>query len=196
MKMFRKFAALAVAAVLSLGVLSGCCCTAASSYRLQKYLEASETSGQIYMEADTGKSYLTKMAIDGELTAWQFPSNFLIKKEGFYYSKQRSGWGRCYLATPGMLNITEGVLELVPKAEMLSSLRVETEYSVKDQGSFYAEIYETESETLAYCFKDEELKLIVHKKGDTTTAYPVTMSATIPDDILAQINDFRSSQSE
>lgn len=196
MKMFRKFAALAIAVVLSLGVLSGCCCTAASSYRLQKYLEASEKSGQIYMEADMGKSYLTKMAIDGELAAWQFPSSFLIKKENNYYSKQSSGWDQTYLGNEAMKNQTEGFLKLVPTVEMLSSLRVETEYAVKDRGSFYAEIYKTEDETIAYCFRDEELKLIVHTKGDTTNAYPVTMSATIPTEILEKINDFKNSWSE
>lgn len=189
MKMFRKFVALALAAVLSLGVLSGCGSTAASSSRLQKYLK----SNQIYMEVLTEYNTTTKMALDGEIVAWIANGHLWVKKGDNYYDRSSTGWGLGKITTTQPLwKMTEDILELAPKKEMLASLRFEAEYPVKDQGSFYAEIYETEGETLAYCFQSEELKLIVHTKGDTTKTYPATMSTAIPSYLQEGMDQFKN----
>lgn len=193
MKMFRKFAALALAAVLSLGVLSGCGgASAPSGSRLQKYINASEKSGEIYVEFENENDVKFPVALKDDIVAWYSNGPILIKRDNRYFMKQDGEWKQSDIS-PTFKELVEGFLKLVPKKEMLSSLRVDASYSVKDHGSFYAEIYEKADETIAYCFQGEELKMIVYTKGTTKNVYSATMSDEIVDYIKDGMKEFRNS---
>lgn len=196
MKLFKRIAAAAMAAALSLTMLTACGGGASSTAnsKLGKSVQACARSGQTYMElecdgGDMGKmSY--KIAIDKEkmltVATVQGITLNILEKNSKYYVGMMGMWMEMDASD---VEHAQAPDEVIPKEALLASLRVDPEYEVEGK-KFYAEIISTNGEELAYCFDGDSLKYIVQKVGNNETVYSAKLESKFPETIQNMLTSF------
>lgn len=203
MKLFKRMAAVAMAAILSLGVLTACGgSTSTSATRLAKLVGEMKKTGRFYVEIGDSNTY-HKIAQDEnyEINLWKDGDEnetSLTTRTGDYYWKENNGeWKKEWFG--GTFS------KLIPSEGFLAALKVVPNYEIEGKGTFYAEVLYTENydlsnaewdgasstEEMAYCFDGNDVKYFVWKiKDGTTFVYNEKMGTEFPEEITAVRESF------
>ena len=164
MKMLKKMAALLLAGVMAMALLTACGDDSAPSYRLQKIVEANQKSGKIYadMTLVTGEEFSQNYvyAINGQnmYAKIQFANGSMevVVKDGKGYMKEAGQW----VEAPNMgENLKKNSTAITPVA---GNIVVAPEYKVEATGeTMYAETIVSNGQEIAYCFNGDKLAYIV-----------------------------------
>ena len=166
MKMLKKMAALLLAGVMAMALLTACGEDSAPSYRLQKIVEANQKSGKIYAEmtlvTDKGVSPNYVYAINGQnmYAKIQYTANRsmeVVVKDGKGYYKNEAGQ---WVEAPNMgENLKQNSTAITPVA---GNIVVAPEYKVEATGeTMYAETIVSNGQEITYCFNGDKLAYIV-----------------------------------
>ena len=175
MKMLKKMAALLLAGVMAMALLTACGEDSAPSYRLQKIVEANQKSGKIYAEMTmvTGEEFSPNYvyAINGQnmYAKIQFTANnsmeVVVKDGKGYYKNQAGQW----VESPSMgESLKQGSTAITPVA---GNIVVAPEYKIEATGeTMYAETIVSNGQEITYCFNGDKLAYIVTTaEGQTIT---------------------------
>lgn len=191
MKMLKKMAALLLAGVMALALLTACGEDSAPSYRLQKIVEANQKTGKVYSEVvvyDTGATPATvKFAVDGEKmfvntgTAY----DIVIKDNACYILSQGQ-----YRKMEAPADVVSAGKVTVPSADIVKSIKVIPEYKIEATGeTMYAESVVVDGQQVVYCFNGDKLAYIVETvSGKTTTLKVNKWINEIPEEIQNKID--------
>ena len=191
MKMLKKMAALLLAGVMALALLTACGDDSAPSYRLQKIVEANQKTGKVYSEVvvyDTGATPATvKFAVDGEKmfvntgTAY----DIVIKDNACYILSQGQ-----YRKMEAPADVVSAGKVTVPSADIVKSIKVIPEYKIEATGeTMYAESVVVDGQQVVYCFNGDKLAYIVETvSGKTTTLKVNKWINEIPEEIQNKID--------
>lgn len=174
MKMLKKMAALLLAGVMAMALLTACGEDSAPSYRLQKIVEANQKSGKIYADmtlvTDKGASANYVYAINGQnmYAKIQYAANGsmeVVVKDGKGYRKDAGQWVES--ANMGE-SLKQGSTAITPVA---GNIVVAPEYKIEATGeTMYAETIVSNGQEIAYCFNGDKLAYIVTTvEGQTIT---------------------------
>ena len=166
MKMLKKMAALLLAGVMAMALLTACGDDSAPSYRLQKIVEANQKSGKIYADmtlvTDKGVSPNYVYAINGQnmYAKIQYTANNsmeVVVKDGKGYYKNETGQ---WVEAPNMgESLKQNSTAITPVA---GNIVVAPEYKVEATGeTMYAETIVSNGQEIAYCFNGDKLAYIV-----------------------------------
>ena len=165
MKMLKKMAALLLAGVMALALLTACGEDSAPSYRLQKIVEANQKSGKIYADmtlvtdGEFSPNYV--YAINGQnmYAKIQYAANGsmeVVVKDGKGYRKDAGQWVES--ANMGE-SLKQGSTAITPVA---GNIVVAPEYKIEATGeTMYAETIVSNGQEIAYCFNGDKLAYIV-----------------------------------
>ena len=173
MKMLKKMAALLLAGVMAMALLTACGEDSAPSYRLQKIVEANQKSGKVYADmtlVDKESSANYVYAINGQnmYAKIQFTANNsmeVVVKDGKGYRKDAGQW----VESPNMgESLKQNSTAITPVA---GNIVVAPEYKVEATGeTMYAETIVSNGQEIAYCFNGDKLAYIVTTvEGQTIT---------------------------
>lgn len=191
MKMLKKMAALLLAGVMAMALLTACGEDSAPSYRLQKIVEANQKTGKVYSEVvvyDTGATPATvKFAVDGEKmfvntgTAY----DIVIKDNACYILSQGQ-----YRKMEAPADVVSAGKVTVPSADIVKSIKVIPEYKIEATGeTMYAESVVVDGQQVVYCFNGDKLAYIVETvSGKTTTLKVNKWINEIPEEIQNKID--------
>lgn len=191
MKMLKKMAALLLAGVMAMALLTACGEDSAPSYRLQKIVEANQKTGKVYSEVvvyDTGATPATvKFAVDGEKmfvntgTAY----DIVIKDNACYILSQGQ-----YRKMEVPADVVSAGKVTVPSADIVKSIKVIPEYKIEATGeTMYAESVVVDGQQVVYCFNGDKLAYIVETvSGKTTTLKVNKWINEIPEEIQNKID--------
>lgn len=191
MKMLKKMAALLLAGVMAMALLTACGDDSAPSYRLQKVVEANQKSGKVYSEVvvyETGATPATvKFAVDGEKmfvntgTAY----DIVIKDNACYILSQGQ-----YRKMEVPADVVSAGKVTVPSADIVKSIKVIPEYKIEATGeTMYAESVVVDGQQVVYCFNGDKLAYIVETvSGKTTTLKVNKWINEIPEEIQNKID--------
>ena len=164
MKMLKKMAALLLAGVMAMALLTACGEDSAPSYRLQKIVEANQKSGKIYADmtlVDKESSANYVYAINGQdmYAKIQFTADRsmeVVVKDGKGYMKAANQW----VEAPNMgESLKQGSTAITPVA---GNIVVAPEYKIEATGeTMYAETIVSNGQEIAYCFNGDKLAYIV-----------------------------------
>lgn len=185
MKMLKKMAALLLAGVMAMALLTACG-DDTPSYRLQKIVEASQKSGKTYVDVnvDSGNAIF---ATSGKESYLGLPvgSNqmyeMVIKEDGTCVLNSTA---KTYFKTKTDSSATGMVDTVVPNQSKLSGIAVVPQYEIKNVGTFYAEVITSEGAKIAYCFDGDKVVYIVIEASTETTVIKVNKwTNEIPEEI-------------
>lgn len=191
MKMLKKIAAAIMAVAMATLMLTACGEDSASSYRLQKIVEANQKTGKVYSEVvvyDTGATPATvKFAVDGEKmfvntgTAY----DIVIKDNACYILSQGQ-----YRKMEAPADVVSAGKVTVPSADIVKSIKVIPEYKIEATGeTMYAESVVVDGQQVVYCFNGDKLAYIVETvSGKTTTLKVNKWINEIPEEIQNKID--------
>lgn len=191
MKMLKKMAALLLAGVMAMALLTACGEDSTPSYRLQKIVEANQKTGKVYSEVvvyDTGATPATvKFAVDGEKmfvntgTAY----DIVIKDNACYILSQGQ-----YRKMEAPADVVSAGKVTVPSADIVKSIKVIPEYKIEATGeTMYAESVVVDGQQVVYCFNGDKLAYIVETvSGKTTTLKVNKWINEIPEEIQNKID--------
>lgn len=191
MKMLKKMAALLLAGVMAMALLTACGEDSAPSYRLQKIVEANQKTGKVYSEVvvyETGATPATvKFAVDGEKmfvntgTAY----DIVIKDNACYILSQGQ-----YRKMEVPADVVSAGKVTVPSADIVKSIKVIPEYKIEATGeTMYAESVVVDGQQVVYCFNGDKLAYIVETvSGKTTTLKVNKWINEIPEEIQNKID--------
>lgn len=191
MKMLKKMAALLLAGVMAMALLTACGEDSAPSYRLQKIVEANQKTGKVYSEVvvyETGATPATvKFAVDGEKmfvntgTAY----DIVIKDNACYILSQGQ-----YRKMEVPADVVSAGKVTVPSADIVKSIKVIPEYKIEATGeTMYAESVVVDGQQVVYCFNGDKLEYIVETvSGKTTTLKVNKWINEIPEEIQNKID--------
>ena len=191
MKMLKKMAALLLAGVMALALLTACGDDSTPSYRLQKIVEANQKTGKVYSEVviyETGATPATvKFAVDGE--------KMFVNTGTAYDIVIRDN--ACYILNQGQYRKMEVPADVVsagkvtvPSADIVKSIKVIPEYKIEATGeTMYAESVVVDGQQVVYCFNGDKLAYIVETvSGKTTTLKVNKWINEIPEEIQNKID--------
>lgn len=191
MKMLKKMAALLLAGVMAMALLTACGDDSAPSYRLQKIVEANQKTGKVYSEVviyETGATPATvKFAVDGE--------KMFVNTGTAYDIVIRDN--ACYILNQGQYRKMEVPADVVsagkvtvPSADIVKSIKVIPEYKIEATGeTMYAESVVVDGQQVVYCFNGDKLAYIVETvSGKTTTLKVNKWINEIPEEIQNKID--------
>ena len=172
MKMLKKMAALLLAGVMAMALLTACGEDSKPSYRLQKVVEANQKTGKVYAEVTVygmnAEPQNMAFAVDGKnmMINVGAPYDILVKD------------GKAYVLSQGYyseVKVTEDVVSAgnatVPSTEAIKNIDVIPEYKVEATGeTLYAESITVDGQRAIYCFNGDKLAYIVEQvSGKTAT---------------------------
>lgn len=165
MKMLKKMAALLLAGVMALALLTACGEDSAPSYRLQKIVEANQKASKIYADmtlvtdGEFSPNYV--YAINGQnmYAKIQYAANGsmeVVVKDGKGYRKDAGQW----VESPNMgESLKQNSTAITPVA---GNIVVAPEYKIEATGeTMYAETIVSNGQEIAYCFNGDKLAYIV-----------------------------------
>lgn len=191
MKMLKKMAALLLAGVMALALLTACGDDSAPSYRLQKVVEANQKSGKVYSEVVVYGVEATpatmKFAVDGEKMFVNMGTAYdmVVKDEACYILNQ--GYYK-KMAKP--TDLVSAGNATVPSADIVKSIKVIPEYKIEATGeTMYAESVMVDGQQVVYCFNGDKLAYIVETvSGKTVTLKVNKWINEIPEEIQNKID--------
>lgn len=191
MKMLKKMAALLLAGVMALALLTACGEDSAPSYRLQKIVEANQKSGKVYSEVVVYGMEATpatmKFAVDGEKMFVNTGAAYdIVIKDNACYILSQGYYSKRTVPT----DIMSAGNATVPSAEIVKSIKVIPEYKIEATGeTMYAESVVVDGQQVVYCFNGDKLAYIVETvSGKTTTLKVNKWINEIPEEIQNKID--------
>ena len=170
MRLSKRIAAVALAAVMAVSMLTACGgggggSSAATQYKLAKVFANSAQTGKVYMELHTqGMTIVEATSKNGAYMSVSpdnstFKMEFALNKSGFYgFEEDLTG-----KVVAVELDSDDDYAQLniaMPTQDNLKGIKVAPEYKVKGV-SYYAEILEQGGVSYAYCFEGDNLKCLV-----------------------------------
>lgn len=170
MRLSKRIAAVALAAVMAVSMLTACGgggggSSAATQYKLAKVFANSAQTGKVYMELHTqGMTIVEATSKNGAYMSVSpdnstFKMEFALNKSGFYgFEEDRTG-----KVVAVELDSDDDYAQLniaMPTQDNLKGIKVAPEYKVNGV-SYYAEILEQGGVSYAYCFEGDNLKCLV-----------------------------------
>lgn len=191
MKMLKKMAALLLAGVMAMALLTACGEDSAPSYRLQKIVEANQKSGKVYSEVVVYGMEATpatmKFAVDGEKMFVNTGAAYdIVIKDNACYILSQGYYSKRTVPT----DIMSAGNATVPSAEIVKSIKVIPEYKIEATGeTMYAESVVVDGQQVVYCFNGDKLAYIVETvSGKTTTLKVNKWINEIPEEIQNKID--------
>lgn len=173
MKMLKKMAALLLAGVMAMALLTACGEDSKPSYRLQKIVEANQKTGKVYSEVTVygmaAEPQNMAFAVDGQNMFVNTGAAYdLLVKDGKAYVLSQG----YYSEMPSVPTDVAGAGNAtVPSAEIIKNIDVIPEYKVEATGeTLYAESVTVDGQRVVYCFNGDKLAYIVEQvSGKTAT---------------------------
>ena len=191
MKMLKKMAALLLAGVMALALLTACGEDSAPSYRLQKIVEANQKTGKVYSEVVVYGMEATpatvKFAVDGEKMFVNTGTAYdIVVKDDACYILSQGYYSKRTVPT----DIVSAGNSTVPSAEIVKSIKVIPEYKIEATGeTMYAESVMVDGQQVVYCFNGDKLAYIVETvSGKTATLKVNKWTNEIPEEIQNKID--------
>lgn len=165
MKMLKKMAALLLAGVMAMALLTACGGDDTPSYRLQKIVEASQKTGKTYADmtlvTDEGVKPNYVYAINGQnmYAKIQYAENNsleVVVKDGKGYVKYDDQWVESSNMGDSLKQNSTAVTPIA------GNIKVTPEYKVEATGeTLYAETIVSNGQEITYCFNGDKLAYIV-----------------------------------
>lgn len=197
MKMLKKMAALLLAGVMAMALLTACGGDDTPSYRLQKIVEATQKSGKTYVDveangnnivfATSGKDSYVALPYDGK-------TEIVAKESGTYILYPNNS----YVKAEGYSDVVGSVDVVVPSQSKLNGIAVVPQYEIKNVGTFYAEVITSEGAKIAYCFDGDKVVYVVVEKSNESLVIKVNKwTNEIPEEIQNKmaLKDYKEIQS-
>lgn len=199
MKLFKRMAAVAMAAMLSLSVLTACggSGTGTSATRLKKLIEETKQSGEFYIEMrDIKAEYVQKEGINPKYTVVDIESadvsGWIVVENAadIAYKKVFSDFEPEEWSEFGTWG--SSTADTYFNESVASILSVDPNYKIEGMGTFYAEYLRASGSKLVYCFESGELKYFVAEYDKSKVVYEVKLGAEIPQELKLVIEDFEA----
>lgn len=168
MRLSKRIAAVALAAVMAVSMLTACGGGGggtATQYKLAKVFANSAQTGKVYMELHTqGMTIVEATSKNGAYMSVSpdkstFKMEFALNKSGFYELGEDQN-GKLIAVALDSSNDYAQLNIAMPTQDNLKGIKVAPEYKVKGV-SYYAEILEQGGVSYAYCFEGDNLKCLV-----------------------------------
>lgn len=204
MKVFKKIASVAMAAVLALGMLTACGSTTEPELKLAALVSASKTSGKSYLElsleecsADLSASFRVtgKIALNGTTFLHIDGTNYIGEVSGTLFEKEYdTSWNKSDgVWLQEYRTRVDNMKSLIPTEAMLTQVTVNPKYQFQNNVTCYAEVVSIQNKEIAYGFEGSELKYIkVTYANGYDVVYTATFQPTYLSDVEQAMNEVES----